>query len=112
MNSKEYNLELTNEIIRSQEIGEISDNIKELFINFIWSISELKKYSNMNENDLKLCEAFAFKSCSDIVLTFDVNKIYNLHQYFNQLIKSSYAVTIHRIAITKKQKIKYEIQDV
>jgi hypothetical protein len=103
MTTKEYDLELSNEIIRSQELNELTDEIKELFINFIWSISELKKYSNLNEEDLKLCEAFAFKKCCDSVLTFDKEKLYKLYQYFNQLIKCSYASTIHRLAVTRKQ---------
>ena len=104
MTTKEYDLELTNEIIRSQEFGELTDEIKELFINFIWSISELKRYSNLNEEDLKLCEAFAFKSCCDNVLIFDSDKIIKLYQYFNQLIKNSYTTTINRLAVTIKNR--------
>ena len=110
MNPKQYDLEISNEIIRSQESGELTDEIKEFFIEFIWNTSELKKYSSLNEEDLKLCESFAFKTCCDMVLTLDV-EIYNLFQYFNQLIKTSYSTTIQRILITSKQTEEYEIQN-
>lgn len=108
MNPKEYDIELSDEVIRSQKLGEVTDEIKEIFINFIWSTSELKKYSKLSENDLSLCEAFALKKCCDEVLTVDIEKDDKLYLYFNQLIKSSYATTIRRLNVTKKQLVENE----
>lgn len=93
------NDQLLKELKLTKETGKNTSELHELYLKLIKEVSP--KYPFLNEDDRRMCEAFAFDACCRLAIKFNPEKSNNAYAYVKTIIRSSFAGTIVKISKTK-----------